>query len=102
MHPVALEHGPTLVRGERVAVQVALGIGPEGIAVGLLVELAFLRNVCSFINVRTRPGHSHVRPRRTDGIEDKYRFVRYVERSEGIWITGVPPQDIALMKGREH
>ena len=44
----------------------------------------------------------HVRPRRTDGIEDKYRFVRYVERLEGIWITGVPPQDIALMKAKEH
>ena len=66
------------------------------------IELAFSRNVCSFINVRTRPGHSHVRPRRTDGIEDKYRFVRYVERLEGIWITGVPPQDIALMKGRDR
>ncbi len=66
------------------------------------IELAFSRNVCSFINVRTRPGHSHVRPRRTDGIEDKYRFVRYVERLEGIWITGVPPQDIALMKGKQH
>ncbi len=66
------------------------------------MDLAFSRDVCSFINVRTRPGHSHVRPRRTDGIEDKYRFVRYVERLEGIWITGVPPQDIALMKGKEH
>lgn len=27
-----------------------------------------------------------------------YRFVRYVERLENIWITGVPPQDIALME----
>ena len=39
---------------------------------------------------------------RTYGIEDKYRFVRYVERLEGIWITGVPPQDTALMKGKAH
>ncbi|MCE2511946.1 MAG: hypothetical protein J4F50_05185, partial [Acidimicrobiia bacterium] len=30
------------------------------------IDLAFSRNVCSFINVRTRPGHSHVRPRRTE------------------------------------
>ena len=66
------------------------------------IELAFSRNVCSFINVRTQPGHCHVRPRRTDGIEDKYRFVRYVERLEDIWITGVSPQDIALMKGKHH
>lgn len=62
------------------------------------VELAFSRDVCSFVNVRTEPGRSHVEPRRTDGIEDKYRFVRHVERLEGIRITGVPPQDIGLMK----
>lgn len=61
------------------------------------VELAFNRNICSFLNVRTLPGNSQVRPRRTDGIEDKYRFVRYVEQLEDIWITGVPPQDIGLM-----
>ena len=66
------------------------------------IELAFSRDVCSFINVRTEPGHSHVQPRRTDGIEDKYRFVRYVERLEDIWITGVPPQDIGLMKDKKH
>ena len=66
------------------------------------IDLAFSRDVCSFINVRTEPGHSHVQPRRTDGIEDKYRFVRYVERLEDIWITGVPPQDIGLMKGEKH
>lgn len=61
------------------------------------IALAFSRNLCSFVNVRTLPGNSHVQPRRTDGIEDKYRFVRYVEKLEGIWITGVPPQDIGLM-----
>lgn len=63
------------------------------------IDLAFSRDICSFINVRTAPGHSHVEPRRTDGIEDKYRFVRYVEQLENLWITGVPPQDIGLMKG---
>jgi sulfopyruvate decarboxylase subunit beta len=66
------------------------------------IDLAFSRNLCSFVNVRTEPGHSHVEPRRTDGIEDKYRFVRYVEKLEDIWITGVPPQDIGLMKGKKH
>ena len=64
---------------------------------GAEIDRAFSEQTCSFINVRTEPGRSHVRPRRTDGFEDKYRFVRYVERLEGIWITGVPPQDIALM-----
>ncbi|MDP6076872.1 MAG: thiamine pyrophosphate-dependent enzyme [Acidimicrobiales bacterium] len=62
------------------------------------IELAFSRNLCSFLNVRTEPGHSRVEPRRTDGIEDKYRFVRYVERLEDILITGVPPQDLGLME----
>ena len=66
------------------------------------IDLAFSRRVCSFVNVRTAPGRCHVQPRRTDGIEDKYRFVRYVERLEGIWITGVPPQDMALMRDRRH
>ena len=56
------------------------------------------RNVCSFINVRTKPGHAMVPPRRTDGVEDKFRFVRYVEKLENLWITGIPPQDIGLMQ----
>jgi sulfopyruvate decarboxylase subunit beta len=30
--------------------------------------------------------------RRTDGVEDKYRFIRYVERLEGIVIHGGAPQ----------
>lgn len=66
------------------------------------IKLAFSRDLCSFVNVRTEPGHSHVEPRRTDGIEDKYRFVRYIEQLEDIWITGVPPQDIGLMKDHRH
>lgn len=66
------------------------------------IDSALSRNVCSFVNVRTLPGHAHVQPRRTDGIEDKYRFVRYVEQLEDIWITGVPPQDIGLMPGEKH
>ncbi len=66
------------------------------------IDRALTVRECSFVNVRTEPGHAHVQPRRTDGIEDKYRFVRYVEQLEGIWITGVPPQDLGLMKGRKH
>ena len=60
--------------------------------------MSFTRNLCSFRKGRTEPGHSRVEPRRTDGIEDKYRFVRYVEQLEDIWITGVPPQDLGLME----
>ncbi|MDG2428419.1 MAG: thiamine pyrophosphate-dependent enzyme [Acidimicrobiales bacterium] len=100
------EHGrrPTATSGQANLVAIAAGCGvpytadvrtPEELESE--IELAFGRNVCSFINVRTRPGNSRAQPRRTDGIEDKYRFVRYVEKLEDIWITGVPPQDIGLM-----
>jgi sulfopyruvate decarboxylase subunit beta len=66
------------------------------------VDRALTGDTCSFIDVRTEPGAAHVAPRRTDGVEDKYRFVRYVEHLEGIRITGVPPQDIGLMKDSRH
>jgi hypothetical protein len=66
------------------------------------IERALTRDICSFIDVRTEPGPAHVEPRRTDGTEDKYRFVRYVEHLEGIRITGVPPQDLGLMKSARH
>lgn len=62
------------------------------------LDLAFSRNVCSFVNVRTEPGHAKVPPRQTDGFEDKYRFVRYVEQLEGIQIMGLARQDRQLMK----
>ncbi len=105
----ALGRRPTATAGDVSLAAIAAGCGvPYTVDVtaddelGAEIELAFSRDVCSFVNVRTEPGHSHVQPRRTDGIEDKYRFVRYVERLEGIWITGVPPQDIGLMKGKKH
>lgn len=62
------------------------------------MELAFTRDVCSFVNVRTEEGHARVPPRQTDGFEDKYRFVRYVEQLEGIQIMGLARQDRQLMK----
>jgi thiamine pyrophosphate-dependent acetolactate synthase large subunit-like protein len=63
------------------------------------MELAFTGNVCSFVNVRTLPGHARVAPRQTDGFEDKYRFVRYVEQTEGTQILHLARQDRQLMKG---
>ncbi|MCB0993769.1 MAG: hypothetical protein KDB21_01675 [Acidimicrobiales bacterium] len=62
------------------------------------MDLAFDRNVCSFVNVRTEPGHAKVAPRQTDGFEDKYRFVRYIEQLEGIQVMGLARQDRQLMK----
>jgi sulfopyruvate decarboxylase subunit beta len=52
---------------------------------------------CRFINVRTETGHAKVPPRQFDGFEDKYRFVRYVERTEGVQILRLAQQDRRLM-----
>lgn len=62
------------------------------------VETAFTAGDCRFIDVRTEQGHARVPPRQTDGFEDKYRFVRYVEQLEGIQILGLARQDRQLMK----
>lgn len=66
------------------------------------MERAFTNSGCRFINVRTEPGHSRAAPRQTDGFEDKYRFVRYVEELEGIQIMGLARQDRQLMKSGGH
>jgi thiamine pyrophosphate-dependent acetolactate synthase large subunit-like protein len=52
---------------------------------------------CRFVNVRTEQGHAKVPPRQSDGFEDKYRFVRHVERTEGIRILHLAQQDRQLM-----
>jgi thiamine pyrophosphate-dependent acetolactate synthase large subunit-like protein len=62
------------------------------------MKLAFGKPGCRFINVRTLPGHAHVPPRQVDGFEEKYRFVRYVERLEKIRILNLARQDRQLMK----
>jgi sulfopyruvate decarboxylase subunit beta len=62
------------------------------------MEAAFTEGGCRFVDVRTATGHARVPPRQTDGFEDKYRFVRYVEGLEGIQILGLARQDRQLMK----
>ena len=62
------------------------------------IEAAFTQPGCRFVDVRTEQGHARVPPRQTDGFEDKYRFVRYVERTEGIRILSLARQDRQLMK----
>ena len=52
---------------------------------------------CRFIDVKTLTGNAKVPPRQTDGFEDKYRFVRYVERTEGKAILHRAEQDRQLM-----
>jgi thiamine pyrophosphate-dependent acetolactate synthase large subunit-like protein len=62
------------------------------------MDAAFDEGGCRFIDVRTEPGHARVPPRQTDGFEDKYRFVRYVEQLEGIRILRLAQQDRQLMR----
>ena len=62
------------------------------------LKAAFSQKGCRYINVRTRPGHARVPPRQSDGFENKYRFVRYVEQLEKIQILNVARQDRQLMK----
>jgi hypothetical protein len=62
------------------------------------MEAAFGEGGCRFIDVRTEQGHAKVPPRQTDGFEDKYRFVRYVERLEGKPIVRLAQQDRQLMR----
>ena len=62
------------------------------------MKAAFSSPGCRFINVRVAPGHARVPPRQIDGIEAKYKFVRYVEKLEGIQILNLARQDRQLMK----
>lgn len=43
-----------------------------------------------FIWVRIEPGRTKVPPIRYDELENKYRFIRYIENTEGVTILRVP------------
>lgn len=62
------------------------------------IDAAFSEPGCRFVNVRTEQGHAKVPPRQADGFEDKYRFVRYVEKTERIRLLHLAQQDRQLMK----
>jgi thiamine pyrophosphate-dependent acetolactate synthase large subunit-like protein len=96
---------PTATASSANLADIAKGCGvPHTVDVKSTAELereikaAFSQPGCRFINVRTAPGRARVPPRQSDGIEDKYRFVRYVEKLEGIQILQLARQDRQLMK----
>jgi thiamine pyrophosphate-dependent acetolactate synthase large subunit-like protein len=97
----------TAATTDLAAVAAACGV-ERSITVETMAELdaalgaAFGGPGCRFVNVKTEPGHARVAPRQTDGFEDKYRFVRYVEQLEGIQVMGLARQDRQLMKGAKH
>lgn len=95
---------PSATSGRTDLAMIAKGSGvPHAVNVETMEELdremnrAFTELGCKFINVRTKPGHTKVAPRQTDGFEDKYRFVRYVEKLEGIQVMHLARQDRQLM-----
>ena len=42
------------------------------------------------VAARIDPAIARVRPKSSDILEDKYRFVRYIERTEGVEILTAP------------
>jgi thiamine pyrophosphate-dependent acetolactate synthase large subunit-like protein len=100
---------PTATSGTADLSAVARAVGiPHAVNVETFEELeeemtrAFEERGCRFINVRTEPGAAKVPPRQTDGFEDKYRFVRYVEQLEGTQILNLARQDRQLMRSPDQ
>lgn len=100
---------PTATAHKTDLAMMARGAGiPYAVNVQTMDELtremdkAFTEPGCRFINVRTKPGPTDVAPRQSDGFEDKYRFVRYVEKLEGIQILHLARQDRQLMRRNEE
>ena len=100
---------PTATAGKVDLAAIALGSGvPYAKDVRTMEDFeqefaaAMTERGCRFINIRTKTGHSRVPPRQRDGIEDKYRFVRHVEQTEGIQIMTCQVQDRKLMAPKDR
>ena len=100
--PTATARTPTWRRSRRPPASRTLPPSTRSASSNTSWTLAFgsggAEDRCRFLNVKTAPGHARVTPRQSDGFEDKYRFVRYVEGLEGIQILGLARQDRQLMK----
>jgi len=83
-HDISATSGRTDLAG----VAAACGV-PDAVTVRTVEEFAVAAeramggNGLSFVVAKVRPGIAEVPPRPGDGLEDKYRFVRAVERLEG-------------------
>jgi len=100
---------PTATAGKVDLAAIALGSGvPYAKDVRTMEDFdhelaaAMTERGCRLINVRTQIGHSSVPPRQRDGTEDKFRFVRHVEQTEGIQIMTRQVQDRKLMAPKER
>jgi thiamine pyrophosphate-dependent acetolactate synthase large subunit-like protein len=62
------------------------------------VSLALKHNGPHFIWARIEAGRAEAPPLRYDELENKYRFIRYVEETEGVNILRVPPPASYLLR----
>ena len=62
------------------------------------VSLALKNDGPHFIWARIQAGRAEAPPLRYDELENKYRFIRYVEETEGVNILHVPPPASYLLK----
>jgi thiamine pyrophosphate-dependent acetolactate synthase large subunit-like protein len=62
------------------------------------VSLALKHDGPHFIWARIEAGRAEAPPLRYDELENKYRFIRYVEETEGVNILRVPPPASYLLK----
>jgi thiamine pyrophosphate-dependent acetolactate synthase large subunit-like protein len=85
-----VKHDISATSGRTDLAAIAAGCGIEGASTVRTVdefaaaaERSMSGHDLSFIVAKVRPGIADVPPRPGDGLEDKYRFVRAVERLEG-------------------
>jgi sulfopyruvate decarboxylase subunit beta len=99
---------PTATAAKTDLAKMALAAGvPYAVRVGTMNELereidgAIAANECRFIDVETSTGPAEVAPFHRDGFEEKYRFVRYIERIEGKRILTLRKQGKDLMRSED-
>jgi thiamine pyrophosphate-dependent acetolactate synthase large subunit-like protein len=74
------------------------GIQSSHTAASIAVSRALTNDGPHFIWARIEPGRAEAPPLQYDELENKYRFIRYVEASEGINILRVPMPASYLLK----
>lgn len=100
---------PTATAGKTDLVKMAEAVGvPYAVRVGTIddlereIEAAMSAEGCRFIDVETDTGPAEVAPFHRDGFEEKYRFVRHIEKIEGKRILTMRKQGKDLMRPEDR
>jgi sulfopyruvate decarboxylase subunit beta len=84
--PTATSSGTDLVGVARAAgIEAALWVNSVETFAQTIVE-ALAGEQLTFVGVKVETARTEVRPYRMDEVENKYRFIRHVEKTEGIEI----------------